>query len=69
MADTDRRCRRVTAMKISEWLRQALRRRPRPTDPRRGLQNPYHRCFTQDRTFEELARKAREKQKNPPKEP
>lgn len=55
-------------MKMPEWLRQALRR-PRPADPRKGLQNPYHRCFTQDRTFEELARAAREKQKNPPKEP
>ena len=56
-------------MKMPEWLRQALRRHPRPADPRKGLQNPYHRCFTQDRTFEELARAAREKQKNPPKEP
>lgn len=70
MANADRRRRRrVTAMKMPEWLRQALRRRPRPADPRKGLQNPYHRCFTQDRTFEELARAAREKQKNPPKEP
>ena len=56
-------------MKMPEWLRRALRRRPRPADPHRGLQNPDHRCFTQDRTFEELAREAREKQKNPPKEP
>ena len=58
----------MTAMKMPEWLRRALRR-PRPADPRKGLQNPYHRCFTQDRTFEELARAAREKQKTPPKEP
>ena len=65
MAAADRRRWGVTAI----WLRQALRRRKRTADPRRGMQNPYHRCFTQDRTFEELARKAREKQKNPPKEP
>lgn len=56
-------------MKMPVWLRQALSRRKRTADPRRGMQNPYHRCFTQDRTFEELARKAREMQKNPPKEP
>ena len=59
----------MTAMKMPVWLRQALRRRKRTTDPRRGMQNPYHRCFTQDRTFEELACKAREMQKNSPKEP
>ena len=68
MAAADRRRWGVTAMKMPVWLRQALRRRKRTADPRRGMQNPYHRCFTQDRTFEELARKAREMQKNPPKE-
>ena len=52
-----------------EVIEKTERRRKRTADPRRGMQNPYHRCFTQDRTFEELARKAREMQKNPPKEP
>ena len=51
-------------MKIPPWLLQALRGRKRPaTAPRQGLDNPYHRFFTQDRSFEQLARQGREAQK------
>lgn len=35
--------------------------------PRAPLENPYRRFYTSERSFEELARRARERQKDPPK--
>ncbi|MDY4168131.1 MULTISPECIES: hypothetical protein [Eubacteriales] len=35
--------------------------------PRPPLENPYRRFYTSERSFEELARRARERQKDPPK--
>lgn len=35
--------------------------------PRPPLENPYRRFYTSERSFEELARQARERQKEPPK--
>lgn len=35
--------------------------------PRPPLENPYRRFYTPERSFEELARQAREKQKREPK--
>lgn len=37
------------------------------TPPRPPLENPYRRFYTPERSFEELARHAREKQKREPK--
>ena len=37
------------------------------TPPRPPLENPYRRFYTSERSFEELARQARERQKEPPK--
>lgn len=36
--------------------------------PRPPLENPYRRFYTSDRSFEELARQAREKQKREQKD-
>lgn len=34
--------------------------------PRPPVENPYRRFYTSDRSFEQLARQARERQKRPP---
>lgn len=49
-------------MRATPRLLAYLRRRrrpPAPTPPKTPLpDNPYHRCFTQNHTFEELVRPA-----------
>ena len=37
------------------------------TPPRPPLENPYRRVYTPERSFEQLARQAREQQKREPK--
>lgn len=42
--------------RLRAYLRR-LRRPPAPPAPRQPLpDNPYHRCFTRNRSFEELVR-------------
>ena len=51
-----------TTPKLRAFLRR-LRKKPAPPPPKTPLpDNPYHRCFTANRSFEELARA----RKNPP---
>ena len=51
-----------TTPKLRAYLRRMRREAP-PPPPKTPLpDNPYHRCFTANRSFEELARA----RKNPP---
>lgn len=52
------------------WTRLTERfagRKKAASPPRPPLENPYRRFYTSERSFEELARQARERQKEPPK--
>lgn len=50
------------------WLkRRTAGRRKRPAPSRPPLENPYRRFYTPERSFEELAHRARERQKDPPR--
>ncbi|WP_270914079.1 hypothetical protein [Allofournierella sp. CML151] len=50
--------------RLTGWLPGSKKAAPPPRPP---LENPYRRFYTSERSFEELARQARERQKEPPK--
>lgn len=50
--------------RLTGWLPGSKKADPPPRPP---LENPYRRFYTSERSFEELARQARERQKDPPK--
>ena len=50
--------------RLTGWLPGKKKAGPPPRPP---LENPYRRFYTSERSFEELARQARERKKDPPK--